>query len=144
VPSVLPIVLQTGDATASWSYTAATIRQSNGAAGNALAVFCGLAEEIIEVTFTQVATPGLSNDTQPQVGVGWNSTTAYSGKRGQFINGSADGLGFDLAAQYISAPFIGINNVNSLEYGGTSAAGVGSTTFFGGNDDMQMLARWRG
>jgi hypothetical protein len=139
-----PLILLMGDATASWSYTAATIRQSNGSTSNKLTVFCGLAEELIDVTFAQVATPGNTNDTVPQIGVGWNSTTVFSGKRGWIDNGATDFLGFDLSAQYISVPFIGINNVNSLEFGGTTAPGVGSATFFGGNDDMQMLARWRG
>src|SRR3972149_8078499 len=49
-----PIVLLVGDATASWAYTTATIRQSRADATNTGAVFMGLPEETVTVDFSPI------------------------------------------------------------------------------------------
>lgn len=136
------IILKAGDSTASWTYNSATIRQSNGAAGNKLTVFCGLAEELIHARFASNAGT-TDNEDEYRCGIGWNSTTAFSGYVGGF-DGFADTAGskrVSVTAQYIAAPSLGINNVNALE----QAAGATSIdAIYGGEDDFLLTAHYEG
>lgn len=134
------IILQMGDATASWTYGTATIRQSNGAAGNTLALFAGLAEEAFEIEAMQNIDFG-TNDSGALIGIGVNSTTAFSGMRASIQSGSSGGVdNMTARGRHTVVPSLGLNNVNFLESGN----GTGTPTFSGGNDDMLMVARWRG
>lgn len=135
-----PIILQMGDATATWNYTSATIRQANGAAGNTIAAFCGLPEEFVDTRHAQ----SIQFDDEgvlTMIGVGVNSTTVTSGKRGTVTQGTVDDGRFELEASHVLAPFIGINNINALE---ANLTGSGVIIFNGGNDDMLMTAKWMG
>jgi hypothetical protein len=134
-----PIYLQAGDSTATWSYNNATIRQSNGAAGNTLAVFMGLAEEFATLEFLQhmQVTSGVTNT--GNIGIGINSTTAMTGKIGTyFMHTNSSGATIGGTAKHFMAPSLGINNINATE--NTS----GAITFMGGNDDMILSALYRG
>jgi len=136
-----PIILQMGDTTASWVYSTSTVRQSNAAAGNTVAVFTGLAEEAFDVSFNQVAITTTSGNAFASIGIGWNVTNAFSGKRGTASSGNpANNPTFDLVARYVNAPALGLNNVNALESGNGNA----TATFQGGNDDMQLTVAYRG
>ena len=131
-----------GDSTTSWTYsTTATIRQSNASTANTLAVFAGLAEEAFAINACQAIQPENNND-DVFIGIGVNSTTAYSGKRGYVAAGSAAGTGqiCDAKAHHIINPALGIQNINFLE----SLVGDGNQVFYGGNDDMLMVAEWMG
>lgn len=140
-----PIILKAGDSTASWTYGTATLRPSNNDANNKITVFSGLAEEIYETRFIQktIATTGATVDQNRENGIGWNSTTAASGKIGysQIIFSAAGGGtgASDLVAEYIQQPAIGINNITALER--AAAAGI---TYYGAESQMVMTARWRG
>lgn len=132
----VPIVLQGGDSTASWTYNSATVRESNGSTTNVLTVLCGLPEEMISTSFGQVVN---ASGAEFKIGVGWNSTTSSSGSV-PHVNGLAGQTFAWQMAQYDAAPAIGINNVISLE----SLISGGSTTFFGTQANMNLRAQWRG
>ena len=146
-----PIILKAGDSTASWEYETGTIRASNGAAANSMTVFSGLAEEIYEFGFSQyIELTGLGSavPAASHYGIGFNSTTAMSGKVGkvgsQIPNSGDTDVKHSHPAQYIAAPSLGINVITATETTPVSAGASGVHTFFGGEDDMILLARWRG
>lgn len=134
-----PIIMRAGDATASWTYESATIRQTNGAAGNTVAVFCGLAEGPVNAIFNQ-RTNNMSTNGSLRTGIGVNSTAAFSGYAGELnqpistvytIFGSSMG-------QYTAPLVLGLNNLNMLER--TSAAT--SSTMVGGEDSCRMTVNY--
>lgn len=136
-----PIILLMGDTTATWAYSTNTVRQSNGAAGNTVAVFTGLAEEPFDISFNQVVALTTNGAASATNGIGWNVTNAYSGKRGfGSVGTAANTPALDLVARYVNPPALGLNNVNSLESGN----GTTTATFSGGNDDCQLVAAYRG
>lgn len=135
-----PILLQMGDATASWTYNTATVRQSRATAGNTLAVFAGLPEEAFDIDFQQSITFTTNNGASGTIGVGVNSTTVMSGRTGSVLNPAASTAKFDTRARHIVQPTIGLNNINSLETANTTTV----TQFNGANAEMLMTARWLG
>lgn len=142
-----PILLKVGDATTSWNYTTNTVRQSNGAAGNTAAVFTGLAEEPVEAVFEQtlqVGTSGANPTNKPQIGIGVNSTTTFSGRRGELLQQfSAATLtaNYTIGARYADLLAIGLHNINCLE---TAIAAGATLTQYGTSDFMMMTVRYRG
>lgn len=137
------IMMSGGDGTASWAYSTATIRQSNAAAGNTIAVFCGLAEEFVAISATQSATLTGSAGAGATIGIGVNSTTATTGKRGVFLQGAGsapNGQSGDMYAEYTMPPSLGLNNINFLEVG----PGITTSTFNGTNVSMLMTAEYQG
>ena len=130
------LFLKAGDTTATWAYGSATIRASNGSAANSLTVFQGLREERYEFDFMQTFTTGATST--GNIGIGFNSTTAFSGfKHSTGVAVSANQSG---RANFIEIPHIGINVITALE----QTNGTTSHTFQGGEDDMVLIARWRG
>lgn len=137
----VPISLVVFDSTASWDYSTATVRQSRAQTGNKATVFSCMAEEEYHVSVKQVI--GLINASSgASLGVGWNSTTAYSGMRGSYtVSGSSTSQFYPmLTAEYVNGPSLGINEVNFLESGN----GTATASFLGGQEDMQMIVSWRG
>lgn len=138
-----PIIVQAGDATASWNYNTNTVRQSRATAGNTLAVFAGLPEESFKCRFGQTVDASDAAGTgEINIGIGVNSTTAFSGRVGKKQSGN-DNHRVSVLAEHIIAPAIGIQNVNMLENTPTTG-GATNQVFFGGDDDMQMTAEWMG
>jgi hypothetical protein len=147
------IILQAGDATASWAYTTVAIRASNNASGNSLTTFTGLPEENVEILFRQKAQGGAASAVAQviarwQTGIGWNSTSAMSGyapTAGIRVSGTSIDtlLDAELTARYMALPTIGINVATCLE---TFIAGNGTptVTYSGGSDEMLMTATWDG
>ena len=128
------IRLLIGDTTSSWTYNS-TLRASNGDSNNSGYAFQGIAEGYIDVNFLQILKR--SNDT-PYIGVGWNSTSATSGWSGFSAGEGYSANGIPRQAFYNAAPAIGINLAYCLE----SCGGGGTNTWFGGNDNMQMLIEY--
>jgi hypothetical protein len=142
----VPIVMRMGDSTASWSYNSATIRQSQGAAANTMGVFCGLAEEHIDLSYMQLISSATNNTTSGvKVGIGVNSTTAFAGLDGNqsLANAVASNITMQtvLRAEHVLLPGLGINNINSLE---SSVNGTTNNTYYGGSNQMVLTAKWRG
>jgi len=147
-----PIILLEGISVASWTYGTATIRPSNNTVSSNITTFTGLPEELISLNFTQTITGGgLSLTTQIiaswSIGVGWNSTTAFSGQTGfgalRLDGGSLDGNNSSNAnARYIAPPGIGINVATTLEI--TNGITNATVTYFGNQNNMLMTAFYRG
>ena len=111
----VPIILQAGDPTASWTYGTATIRESNGSTANTLTVFTGLPEEWAALTFNQKLESAGANGVTISVGIGLNSTTAYTGTIGTIGSPTSVLSITSVEATYSLAPIIGINVINSLK-----------------------------
>ena len=148
-----PIVLQAGDSTSSWTYATATIRAANaapaswasasfnvgsGTACNDMSILCGLPEEYAQCATSQrINNNTASNDTYV-VGLGLNSTTAFSGLEGSM--GNSGGQNYNAGGYLNVAPFLGLATVASLEL----APAVGTTTVSGTAANMLLEATWRG
>lgn len=148
----VPIQVKAGDATATWSYTTNTIRAANGSSANSITVFSGLAEEDYDFSTTawvSSANLAASQASGGVVGIGFNSTTAFSGQQGQYTIGGGSGiagnalqsLNFSLFAKYATSPSLGINVITALE---TSGGTITSATWNGTEAHMVLIARWRG
>jgi hypothetical protein len=143
-----PLYLKAGDSTASWTYATNTIRASNNASTNSVTVFCGLAEEFFDLSFTQDIESINIEGAKFQIGIGWNSTSTMSGRRGYSYNyddnstGGASGDGADNAfAQHLQAPSLGRNDVTALE---VATNAVSPSAILGTETYMMLSARWRG
>lgn len=142
------IYLKGGDATGSWAYNSTTPRQSNGAAGNTIAVFAGLAEEQFAITMDQNWTASIASGLSvgTTTGIGWNSTTAYTGNTAvQSITDPGAGAssgGMHNSTRFIQVPSLGLNNVNSMENG--TGGGGGTSTFQGTESAMLLTVSYRG
>lgn len=145
-----PIYLRAGDTTANWTYQTNTIRAANGSSNNSLTTFQGLAEEIYDFECVQkVAAGPVSSDAtvSGNNGIGFNSTTAMSGQRGRvgLTASSSEDTGVVVegtaVARLSQAPSLGIDRVTALE---TAENTNGTMTWYGGEDDMVLSAKWRG
>lgn len=143
----MPVFLKAGDATASWSYTTNTIRAARGDSTNSLTIFSGLAEEVYDLRLlAQVSGQGSTNQTiGGSVGIGFNSTTAYSGRQGicqnnqQVAAGITNTWASPLYAELHLVPSLGINTITALESGLGSALATWS-----GTESLHVLsAQWR-
>lgn len=143
------IILQQGDATASWSYTTGTWRQANAGASNFIDVFTGLAEETFDIRYSilnQLTTVGAGTIWIPEAGIGYNSTSSPSGiqaiARGVADSGNTSNVQFgaELISRYIAPRAIGINRVFPLENGNGSTGSV----YVGTSSNMILTASYRG
>jgi hypothetical protein len=147
-----PINLLAGDSTASWVYSTTTIRPSNNSTANSLTVFMGLAEQRVQVEFTQTVRVATTTSNSGQavysIGIGWNSTTAFSGLRGSVenrVDASSSAIDFTMTtpSRYVVAPSLGTNVTTSLETtGGTS--GTPTITRYGQETGMALSAVYQG
>lgn len=141
------IVLKAGDATASWPYSSATIRASNGGSANSVTVVVGLAEEVVSNSFSQfIDTSSASlSVVNGRVGIGWNSITVFSGYAGRGGASPSSGVtvvgSFHVLGNYEVLAPIGAHVVTSLEQN-TNANSI--TNFHGTEGDMLLTSKWRG
>lgn len=148
-----PVTLQVGDATANWVYGVATIRASNatpaswssleynvgsGTACNGMTVLCALPEEPIALQFLQ-AIQSNSGSSNFQIGIGLNSTTAFSGTSPVASNNATSQGNITFLSRLDQAPLLGINTFQSLE----KFISAGGTQFQGTQTNMTFTAQWR-
>ena len=137
----VPLTMSCGDSTLTWTYSSATVRPANNNTANSITTFTGLAEEQINATHTIAASTSAGSSWR--FGIGFNSTTAFSGNWVQFFEatnftGSA-GNSSPMARLPIS-PALGINVLTQLEQSPQSA----SVIFAGSESAMLMTASYRG
>jgi hypothetical protein len=140
------IYMVAGDATANWAYSSNAIRAANGNSANNITVFTGLPEESFDFGYSDLFGCALaaSQTCNGAVGVGYNSTTAFSGKSGNggFIsNSGSNSISLSPTSRFIVPPAIGINVVTALENGLGSTASV---SWNGTQANMQLSAAYRG
>lgn len=143
-----PLILKAGDGTASWSYASGTIRPSNNATANSLTVFQGLAEDAFGIRFNQNSDTNGNPSSTLRNGIGWNSTTAFSGRQGYAGIHRTSGTGevwnvrANGCAELLQVPALGINTVTALEQI-EQPSGTGPL-MLGTENNMVLTARWRG
>jgi len=116
--------MQAVDTTNSWSYNTATIRQANAAAANQIDYIQGVSEDMVSARILAAAKDS-NTANWATVGVGVDSTTAFSGLRGE--NGTqADIMTF--SAFYQGFPGVGRHVLSWNEFG---SASVGTITWYG-------------
>jgi hypothetical protein len=137
-----------GDGTGSWSYTTNTIRAANGSSANSISIFTGLQEELFDLSTTAylTGTTLVNQSIGGQIGIGFNSTTAFSGRAGScsFVNaaGSSTSNSFSLIANNKAPPSLGVNVITALENGTSNAAPQG--VWNGSQTNMLLSATYRG
>lgn len=139
-----PIFVKAGDGTASWSYNnTATIRAANASSSNSITIFSGLPEEIYDLRCKGQYTGTALTGGDGTVGIGYNSTTAFSGTVGRTIlTPSTGNITYDvpLVGTYAAAPSIGIHTITANE-----ATAVGLVSGWRGTETYMLLsAAWRG
>ena len=117
------------EATDTWAYTLATIRQANGAAGNQVEVVVGVAEVTIDLTVTATVENG-SVLVNVAIGIGEDSTTAFaSGGLFPHTKTQVASTSQALRATLRKMPAIGYHYYAWLEY----SAATGTSTWEGDN-----------
>jgi hypothetical protein len=151
----VPIVLQAGTSTASWTYASGTVRAANGDSTNSITTLVGLPIESVNVSYTDlIALNGLnaSSVLVGGIGIGVNSTTVATGLLGELGNtysfaaltGSPSSTisGMPVANYYLP-PQIGVNVFTAVEFSG-SVSGSNDYTFYGTSSHMLLKAQWNG
>jgi hypothetical protein len=141
------LYLMAGDSTASWNYATNTVRASNNSSANSLTLFVGLQEETCDLKQSQYCGASIGNGqtNSPSIGIGYNSTSAYTQKSGSHSSANSTGATYTFnTTLYANAkviPTIGINTVTALENGNSSGT---TTTFNGGAANQMLSAEWSG
>ena len=146
----VPIFMKVGDNTASWvSNNASSVHAANTNSANSLTVFAGLPEEIVDLKYSSRASATLNSNGAMVVtaGIGFNSTSVYSGKIANYshtvqtITNADSGDASLNAANFLSVPWIGINVITALE--NTNGSNV-NITISGTETNMLLTAAYRG
>lgn len=145
----VPISVQAGDSTASWSYDTTTVRASNNNSANSISVLCGLPEEQTTVSFGQRVRPNSgTTNTLMSCGIGWNLTTAFAAQAelGTYVIAGPNATSVEgrIRAFYIAQPAIGVNVAYACEYNAPGAGSTGSNIYYGTQTYMNLIANWRG
>jgi hypothetical protein len=144
----VPVTVKAGDGTGSWNYATNTIRAANNSSANSITIFSGLAEDPYDLAIqSTITTSTLTNNNSfgGRAGIGFNSTTAFSGYAAEhFISQSTGGtinsMFLSPSGSYQAAPNIGINVVTALE---TGLGATGTNTWQGTEAWMLLTAKWR-
>lgn len=120
-----PRAMSVYDATDSWNYTTATIRQANGSTANQLAFVRGLDEDAVSARSLQIA---LNTNAGVVVvgGIGLDSTTAITGFKPNATTPVAN-YRVSLPGAYDDFPGLGYHFLSLNEYSNAS----GTTTWYG-------------
>ena len=125
-----------GDSTNTWTWAAAAHRPANGSPTIRATVVQGLREEYLVGDYKAFRNDGSSNG---YIGIGYNSTTAWSGRPG-FLGATSVSMEGD--ARHAAQP-LGLGYMTPLERGD----GTGVGTFFGDNGggliQSGMSYQWR-
>lgn len=125
----VPRAVRVIEATDTWTYSDATVRQANGSTANQVAVVVGVAEVPITLRLLVAATDGLAG-TNLLVQIGYDSTTA--GVANQLKGFGATyvaNLYQQLVATLVHYPAVGYHIYTWLEY----SDGTNTTTWYGDN-----------
>lgn len=118
------------DSTASWTYGTATVRQQNAQGNAGWDVVAGRAEDDIEVTANHYFTCG-SASVNHDIGVGIDSTTAFTGTYGSSATAATNALNYDSIGIRVASG-AGRRKINLLE----NVPQATSCTIYGGTPRM--------
>lgn len=128
-------------ATASWTYSTATVRQADANAANQLEVVIGVAEVELEANVSvTVANAGATNAETMLVAVGEDSTTTIAtGCVFGRVHNPAANTRVQNSARLVTMPAIGRHIYVWLEW---SSAGGSATTWYGANAVAEGAGMW--
>jgi hypothetical protein len=115
------------DATASWTYTTATLRQANNSTANQLDFIIGVSEDVVEARLQSTAASSTISTTQMGVVIGLDTTSGAA--TGCYASQGAPAVAntpFGLSATYRGFPGVGRHFLAWQEIGNGSA----TNTFF--------------
>lgn len=115
-----------GDTTDSWNYSTVTTRPSNNSTTMRVSFVQGLQEEIFEGEFANQYTNG-SQQTLAYAGIGYDSTTAFSGRFSGNANPVGVGSGIFTSAGSHRVQALGFHYMQALELPNNT----GTTTWYG-------------
>lgn len=122
-----PRAMQVLEGTNTWSYSTGTIRQLNNSAANQLAFVRGLNEDAVHASMSVGVISSGATTRYVSAGIGVDSTSAYSGLRG---NNAVTSTQQALAqGHYRGFPGLGYHYIAALECGG----GADTQTWVGDN-----------
>jgi hypothetical protein len=116
------------DTTASWSYTTDTIRQARATAGNKVEYVCGAVADAIIAQACGIAFLQTNSARAAKVGVGVDSTTAFSGMVQGGYSANSGGIYAPVIGSYAGFPGLGYHYLSWNEKGADS-----TSTFLGNN-----------
>jgi hypothetical protein len=121
----VPLELFIADATASWTYTTATIRQARATATNQVEVMVGVQEAELDlmVLSSSVNSSGVSR----AVGIGEDSTSTFATGAAGMTSGDTS----PIVARLVKKPAIGSHTYSWNEW----SAATGTTTWYGTSGD---------
>lgn len=126
----LPRLMRVLEATDSWTYTTATLRQANGSTANQLDMVIGVAEDFVTAEVRVAASNnGASASALLQVGIGGNSTTVNSTGLLTPTTANVSGVTQQITASLRGFAPVGRNFFAWLEY----STAAGTTTWTGDN-----------
>lgn len=139
------IILKMGDNTASWTNGSSVIRYANNSTANNAKSFAGLPEATTTVEYISQARITIASGAGTySIGVGWNSTSAFSGTVGYYdiVNNNANNIrvGNNNIAKYVSPPALGMQEISALE----QSTSVDTWTVLGTEASMQLNVNWLG
>jgi hypothetical protein len=131
------LYLKGGDAASSWTEGSTGPRPINNNSANKVTTFSGLPVEPIFITYEQRS--GVVDTGDISYGIGFNSTSAFSGVRGglALTGAAAESV---MTAAYQAVPQLGVTNITALV---AVAAGSGFSAK-GGETSCLLTAQWRG
>jgi hypothetical protein len=137
------LLLKAGTSTASWQDVAATTWEAaDQDTGNAVRVLAGFPDGPVKLTARQKVTAGTGE--LVAIGVGEDSTSAFSGHMGQGFVDSNFNTGaagpHNLTARHSKRNLLGLSVFTHLNYN----KNVNSGKFFGAEDHMILEAEWMG
>lgn len=122
-----PRAMQRLETSASWAYSAATIRQANGSVLNELSFMRGFDEDAVTASVFGIASHS-ANAHLAWIGIGEDSTTVFSAKATQhYIDQLALGIRYSQSSRYAGFPGVGRHRLTWLERGD----GTATNTFHG-------------
>ena len=125
-----------GAAATSWSYASATIRQAQGSALYQVNVMVGLQEEAMNIG--QIVTSSAASNTYDRyTGIGYDSTTAFSGTRSTSMAGVANQF-VTQQGRFCNRPGIGTHYYAWLE------SVTNTITFYGDNAGLLLQSGMTG
>lgn len=123
------------EATNSWNYSTATIRQANGSATNQLDLIVGVSEDVVSAQILAIAADTAAGNAAG-VGIGLDSTTEFtSGGLFQNVHFPTNNLRTILTASWKGYPGVGRHLLCWNEVANTS----GTTTWYGDNNAPTLL-----
>lgn len=122
--------MQVLEATDSWTYTTATIRQARGSTANQLEFVVGVSEDAVTANVAViVGSDQAANTVNLAVGIGLDSTTAIASSIAPNYGNLIANVPQPMFSSYVGYPAVGRHYLAWLEY----STAAGTTTWYGDN-----------